>query len=58
MYFPCTELLPFSKAVDIATKSKVNDINTIVESLRSDANLLAMFSTTLAARMCDLPLQW
>ena len=65
-YFPCTELLPFLKAVDVATKSQVNDIKfnklgssmltTIVESLHSDANLFAMFSTALTARMCDLPI--
>ena len=66
MYFPCTELLPFLKAVDVATKNKVNDtkfnhlgsnmLAIIVESLHSYSNRLAVYSTALAARMCDLPI--
>ena len=67
MYFPCTELLPFLKAVDVATKNKVNDtkfnhlgsnmLTIIVESLHSYSNRLAVYSTALAARMCDYPSQ-
>jgi len=65
MYFPCAELLPFLKAVDVATKDKVNDVKfnhlgsnmltTIVESLHGDASLLTLFLSTLASKMCDLP---
>ena len=53
MYFPCTELLPFLRAVDIATTKKVNDANfsqdgsdiliAVVESLHSDPNIHSLF---------------
>ena len=64
MYFPCAELLPFLKAVDVATNDKVNDVKfnhlgsnmlTIVELLHGDANLLTLFLSALASKMCDLP---
>jgi len=61
MYFPCTELLSFLKAVDTATMKKVNDANfsqdgsdiltTVVESLHSDPNLHSLFLIAAVAKV-------
>ena len=68
MYFPCVKLLPFLKAVDIATKEEVNNttfsqqgsdmLTTIVEKIQGDPNLLSSFVTTVvtkASNFDDLP---
>ena len=68
MYFPCVELLPFLKAVDVATKEEINSttfsqqgsdvLTTIVEKIQGDPNLLSSFVTTVvtkASNFDDLP---
>ena len=69
MYFPCVELLPFLKANDIATKTKINNtafsqqgsdmLTTIVEKVYDDLNLQSLFVATvvnIVFNIDDLPL--
>jgi len=60
-YFPCTKLLPFLKAVDIAISKKVNDatlrqegsdvLTAVVESVHSDQNLHSLFVTATVSKV-------
>ena len=68
MYFPCVELLPFLKAVDVATKQEINNrtfsqqgsdvLTTIAEKIQGDPNLLSLLVTTVVTKISnfdDLP---
>ena len=60
MYFPCVELLPFLKAVNVATKEEINNttfsqqgsdvLTTIAEKIQGDPNLLSSFVTTVVTK--------
>ena len=61
MYFPCVELLPFLKAVDMATKKEINNttfsqqgsdmLTAIVEKVHGDPNLQSLFVTTVITKV-------
>ena len=72
MYFPCVELLPFLKAVDVATKEEINSttfsqqgsdvLTTIVEKISSNfddlpfTTLEALFKE-LVKKLCHIRIQ-
>ena len=64
MYFPCVELLPFIKAVDVTTRKEVNNtsftqqgsdmLTTVVEKVHGDPNLQSLLLTTVVAKLFNI----
>ena len=61
MYFPCTELLPFLKAVDIKTKEHANNesfkelgadlLTTVSNSVENSSDLQALFTGAVLTKV-------
>ena len=61
MYFPCSEMLPFLKAIDMKTKEHANInsfsklgtdlVRTIGDSMDNNPELLNIFNTTVLAKI-------
>jgi len=64
MYFPCIELIPFLKAVDISTKDNCNDANfrnhgsellkTLPDSVVKNSTLRSLFLTIVVNKVTEL----
>ena len=71
MYFPCQELLPFLKAVDVKTKEHTNVsqfseqgtefVKSVADAMDNNTELMTMFYTTVLGKIPEaisLPYKW
>jgi len=64
MYFPCIELIPFLKAIDVSTKDNCNDANfknhgsellkTLSDAVVRNSSLRSLFLTTVVNKITEL----